>query len=66
MLQNSCHSLFLINIFLGTAQQTLEKILSFAWLAYDVLALVKQEHIINEEDHIPAATPLYEVSNHEF
>ncbi|RCN41783.1 RNA dependent RNA polymerase [Ancylostoma caninum] len=45
----------------GTAQQTLERILSFAWLAYDVLALVKQEHIINEEDHIPAATPLYDM-----
>ncbi|KHJ92020.1 RNA dependent RNA polymerase [Oesophagostomum dentatum] len=44
-----------------TAQQTLERILSFAWLAYDVLALVKQERIINEENHIPAATPLYEM-----
>ncbi|ETN76654.1 hypothetical protein NECAME_11506 [Necator americanus] len=44
-----------------TAQQTLERMLSFAWLAYDVLALVKQERIINDEEHIPAAAPLYDV-----
>ncbi|VDM70048.1 unnamed protein product, partial [Strongylus vulgaris] len=39
----------------------MERILSFAWLAYDVLAVVKQERVINEEDHIPAATPLYDM-----
>ncbi|VDL66793.1 unnamed protein product [Nippostrongylus brasiliensis] len=44
-----------------TAQRTSDKILSFAWIPYDVLAAVKQDNIINETDIIPAAVPLYDV-----
>uniref|UniRef100_A0A158QQJ9 RNA-dependent RNA polymerase n=1 Tax=Haemonchus placei TaxID=6290 RepID=A0A158QQJ9_HAEPC len=44
-----------------TAQRTRERILSFAWLAYDVLAVVRQENVLNEQDCIPASTPLYDV-----
>ncbi|WKX88002.1 hypothetical protein Q1695_007983 [Nippostrongylus brasiliensis] len=44
-----------------TAQRTSDKILSFAWIPYDVLAAVKQDNIINETDIIPAAVPLYDI-----
>ncbi|VDL77547.1 unnamed protein product [Nippostrongylus brasiliensis] len=44
-----------------TAQQTKERILSFAWIPYDVLAAVRQDNVINEKDVIPAAAPLYDI-----
>ncbi|KAK6060838.1 hypothetical protein COOONC_01494 [Cooperia oncophora] len=45
-----------------TARQTRERILSFAWLPYDVLAVVRQENVMKERDCITAAIPLYDVS----
>ncbi|KAK6030658.1 hypothetical protein OSTOST_03198, partial [Ostertagia ostertagi] len=44
-----------------TAQQTRERILSFAWLPYDVLAVVRQENVLQQRDCITVSTPLYEM-----
>ncbi|VDO19357.1 unnamed protein product, partial [Heligmosomoides polygyrus] len=44
-----------------TAQATREKILSFGWIAFDVLARVRQENVMKELDVIPTTTPIYEM-----
>ncbi|VDM54298.1 unnamed protein product [Angiostrongylus costaricensis] len=41
------------------AQQTRERMLSFAWIAYDILAVVRQENALKEIDSIQFTTPLY-------
>ncbi|CAJ0595851.1 unnamed protein product [Cylicocyclus nassatus] len=38
-----------------------ERLLSFAWLAYDVLAVVKQHNIICDEDYYPPTCPVLDV-----
>ncbi|KAK5983850.1 RNA-dependent RNA polymerase [Trichostrongylus colubriformis] len=49
-----------------TAQHTRERILSFAWLAYDVLATVRQENVLDKDDCVPATTPLYDMLRERF
>lgn len=36
--------------------------MSFAWLAYDVLAVVKQQNVVNDENYSPSSAPVFEVS----
>uniref|UniRef100_A0A0K0DQT4 RNA-dependent RNA polymerase n=1 Tax=Angiostrongylus cantonensis TaxID=6313 RepID=A0A0K0DQT4_ANGCA len=43
------------------AQQTRERMLSFAWIAYDILAVVRKENALNEAHFIPSPNPLYKV-----
>uniref|UniRef100_A0A0K0CZ04 RNA-dependent RNA polymerase n=1 Tax=Angiostrongylus cantonensis TaxID=6313 RepID=A0A0K0CZ04_ANGCA len=43
------------------AQQTRDRMLSFAWIAYDILAVVRQENALKEIDSIQFTTPLYEM-----
>ncbi|EYB93675.1 hypothetical protein Y032_0180g821 [Ancylostoma ceylanicum] len=42
------------------AKKSGERLLSFAWLAYDVLAVVKQQNIINDEKYSPSTAPMFE------
>ncbi|VDK49843.1 unnamed protein product [Cylicostephanus goldi] len=38
-----------------------ERLLSFAWLAYDVLAVVKQHNIISDENYDPPTSPVLDI-----
>ncbi|KAK6725530.1 hypothetical protein RB195_004073 [Necator americanus] len=43
------------------AKKSGELLLSFAWLAYDVLAVVKQRNIVKDENYCPSTFPLFEI-----
>ncbi|KAJ1371809.1 hypothetical protein KIN20_033831 [Parelaphostrongylus tenuis] len=43
------------------ARVTRERMLSFAWIAYDVLAVVRRDNALEEEDIIHSSTPLHKM-----
>ncbi|KHJ96424.1 RNA dependent RNA polymerase [Oesophagostomum dentatum] len=43
------------------ANRSGEQLLSFAWIAYDVLAVVKRNNVSSDEKYCPATCPVFEV-----